>query len=683
MTRQTKRTPDILDAAITLAKLANLSESTVIGRASGAGTGVPTALTGSQLSTILGGTLTGGGTVATGGFTLTVPATGTAVLGTGASTRIPYWTGTNTLGSDNALIWDAVNNWLGIGLTPTSALHVSGTITDTAADAALGQFITTVTPVVDSVRRYNAVFGSLRWSGAVNSTTRLLSAVRGVFIHNSTNTIALANGTSGQITTTAAGTITTAAALQAVGASLFAGTTIGTLMGLEVEDVTAGSTYNYAIRTGKGINFLRDALKIEGWQDVVQLKVRAHAVNPTNHLVNYTTSGDTVVGGVTATGAAFFGNTAPISGTQLYVLNYFTTDPSTTVYGTYNQTSYGGSTALSSYMYGQRNLARAIGTGSINTIIGMLNQAVVSGGGNGTIIIGTQSVANVNHASSTVTSAIGEEITVSKTLGTLSNAWGLRVLDVNTASVLNVAIETNAGNVIFNEGGDASTDFRVESDTEPNMLFVDANADTDGAVYLGGTTNGIKVNKGGEMTFIGTATVWDDLRIEPIAKGTGSNNPTFGTWAGGISLYEFDNATAGSEKEVWFNVQMPHGWKEGSTVEPHVHWLPKTAGTAGQVIRWGLEYSKAKIGTAFSTTPTTVYGTTIVGGGAITTANAHLLTDFAGIDMTGDTISTVLVCRLFRNSSDAADTYTGTAGLLYIDWHVELDTFGSKTELAK
>jgi hypothetical protein len=241
------------------------------------------------------------------------------------------------------------------------------------------------------------------------------------------------------------------------------------------------------------------------------------------------------------------------------------------------------------------------------------------------------------------------------------------------------SILTKAGNVIFNYNGDANSDYTIKSDTE-DMVWVDASADK---VYLGGTTNGIEVSKGGELKLLGTATVWDDLRIEPIAKGTGSNNPSFANWAGGISLYEFDNATAGSEKEVWFNVQMPHGWKEGSVVEPHIHWLPKTAGTAGQVVRWGLEYSKSAIGGTFSTTTTTVYGTTIVGGGAITTANAHLLTDFASIDMTGDTISTVLVCRLFRNSSDAADTYTGTAGLLYIDWHVELDAMGSKTELAK
>jgi hypothetical protein len=44
----------IADGAVTLAKLANLAQATIIGRASGAGTGVPTALVASDLSTILG-----------------------------------------------------------------------------------------------------------------------------------------------------------------------------------------------------------------------------------------------------------------------------------------------------------------------------------------------------------------------------------------------------------------------------------------------------------------------------------------------------------------------------------------------------------------------------------------------------------------------------------------------------
>jgi len=250
-----------------------------------------------------------------------------------------------------------------------------------------------------------------------------------------------------------------------------------------------------------------------------------------------------------------------------------------------------------------------------------------------------------------------------------------------SAGAVNVSVD-NSGGVVINEQGNAAGDFRVESDTEANMIFLDANGDTDGALYLGGSTNGIKINKGGELVLIGTATVWDDLRIEPVARNSGAKAPSFVNWINGLYLYDFDDAAVASEKEIFFTVQLSHSWKEGSAVEPHVHWTNKTTGTAGHVVRWGLEYSKAKIGGTFGAS-TTVYGTTIAGGGDITVANEHMLTDFDPIDMTGDTVSTVLVCRLFRNSSNAADTYTGTAGLLYIDWHILLDSMGSKTEFVK
>lgn len=46
-------TAKIADAAVTLAKQADLAQATIVGRASGAGTGVPTALTGTQATAIL------------------------------------------------------------------------------------------------------------------------------------------------------------------------------------------------------------------------------------------------------------------------------------------------------------------------------------------------------------------------------------------------------------------------------------------------------------------------------------------------------------------------------------------------------------------------------------------------------------------------------------------------------
>ena len=207
-----------------------------------------------------------------------------------------------------------------------------------------------------------------------------------------------------------------------------------------------------------------------------------------------------------------------------------------------------------------------------------------------------------------------------------------------------------------------------------------AQIDSSGNIYLGGsTTNAVKIAPGGELTLIGTATRWNDLRVEPVVRTTGAKAPTFTAYKTNVYLYDFDNAVLASEKEIFFTVQLPHDWKEGSTIYPHVHWVNRTTGTAGHVVKWAMDYTKAKIGATFGAT-SNISGTAIVGGGDITVADEHMVTSLTAITMTGDTISTVLVCRAYRNSSDAADTYTGTAGLLYVDFHYEIDSIGGSAD---
>ncbi len=65
------------------------------------------------------------GSLVLGGFTLTVPATGTAVIGggTGLATRIAYWTDANTLASDAGLVYNAA----------TDTITIAGAINPVAA----------------------------------------------------------------------------------------------------------------------------------------------------------------------------------------------------------------------------------------------------------------------------------------------------------------------------------------------------------------------------------------------------------------------------------------------------------------------------------------------------------------------------------------------------------------------
>lgn len=193
----------------------------------------------------------------------------------------------------------------------------------------------------------------------------------------------------------------------------------------------------------------------------------------------------------------------------------------------------------------------------------------------------------------------------------------------------------------------------------------------------------------GNEVATGSQTWFDDLRVDPTARTTGANAPTFaqirrdaGGTSRGVYAYLMDNAGAGQEKELFLNLQMPHGKLLGSAIDLHVHWIPTTAGNAGEKVRWGLEYTWAKLGQQFPTT-TTIYGDTPTLGD-ITVAYHHCLTPFAALNPPADeSLSTILQCRLFRDSANAADTFAGSVGVLSIDAHVEFDRIGSREEFVQ
>jgi hypothetical protein len=214
----------------------------------------------------------------------------------------------------------------------------------------------------------------------------------------------------------------------------------------------------------------------------------------------------------------------------------------------------------------------------------------------------------------------------------------------------------------------------------------------DGAIVPVGGTGGQVLGKLDETDYnTGWITGWDDLMVSILAGRLGtSKTPEFakfkdnGSGSQGVFAYWFD-ATA--EEELYFAVQMPHSWK-GTTIKPHVHWTPKITadGTpANQTVEWGLEYTWANRGEVFANTAF-VYGKTHTPADANVVAEKHYVTALSDITPSAsqNTISSMLICRVFRNATDAADdTYEQDAGLLQLDFHYELDTFGSRTDTSK
>jgi hypothetical protein len=193
-------------------------------------------------------------------------------------------------------------------------------------------------------------------------------------------------------------------------------------------------------------------------------------------------------------------------------------------------------------------------------------------------------------------------------------------------------------------------------------------------------------------TGVGTADMWDDLRVPLSEPSKGSVLPEFAPFPyNAVSTDPHLNwFKDGATEELYFVVQLPHDWDESTNIFPHVHWVPSENGGAGPTVpRWGLQYSWLNLGETHDNY-TTIYGTTTIPSETLE-ADKQYITEFfvgegtttTGMDATGKLISSMIVCRLFRDGGNGADTYTGLAGTLEIDFHYQRNSMGSRLEYVK
>jgi hypothetical protein len=246
-----------------------------------------------------------------------------------------------------------------------------------------------------------------------------------------------------------------------------------------------------------------------------------------------------------------------------------------------------------------------------------------------------------------------------------------------------------------NAGTTAGTDFIGTTDAKDLVIKTNGssriNISSAGVTTIGDGNNNTKIEADGSLLFEGSATTFGDLTV-PLYNtkpGEAGSQPAWikmkdnGAGSSGVYTYSF---AGGTEQEVFFYVQLPHNWKEGSTIYPHVHWSPQTTGQSGTLV-WGIEYSWVNYDAASpeafpNTTLLTAVSAAING-----TANngQHLITPFASLtpDNSQNKMSSVLMCRFYRKGGDAADTYNGNAAVLFVDFHYEIDAIGSHTEYIK
>lgn len=194
---------------------------------------------------------------------------------------------------------------------------------------------------------------------------------------------------------------------------------------------------------------------------------------------------------------------------------------------------------------------------------------------------------------------------------------------------------------------------------------------------IGSATNYVSISQDLGYRAKGTTTTWDDLRVEPVVKGVaGGTTPSYDATGFDALLFLYTLPDVGG-KYLYFTAQMPHAWKEGSSVYPHIHFIPVGTNT-GQVdfiikCAWASPFS--------STVYTTGVDYTASYNIAANSQYKHLIaSNVTGITMTDKTLSSVGICRLDRSASDSN---ASAVQILYIDIHHEVDGLGSDTEYSK
>lgn len=182
------------------------------------------------------------------------------------------------------------------------------------------------------------------------------------------------------------------------------------------------------------------------------------------------------------------------------------------------------------------------------------------------------------------------------------------------------------------------------------------------------------------------------------ADGTEVGAPSYGeppiiagtvpATTGGVYAYSFPSD--GEVLSVAANLQLPHNRMDSSLLYPHLHWAKGDSQTG--IVVWKMEYQVLKLfstASATTTVETTTFGTSldsnydlVLADPGVAVPREHVLSQFAPLDI-GVDLSTVILARIYRDISDARDTYPGTAHLLAWDAHYIIDQLGSCEQFRK
>jgi hypothetical protein len=175
---------------------------------------------------------------------------------------------------------------------------------------------------------------------------------------------------------------------------------------------------------------------------------------------------------------------------------------------------------------------------------------------------------------------------------------------------------------------------------------------------------------------------WDDLRFPFVGRNLDTSSGRIDYDYDELGVAFADNARYDAAEQVSMIAQLPHSWREGSILKPHIHWIQNTVDRPN----WLLEYRVTENGT----TPG-AYTQAIPVGDAFDYSSGNLLqiTSFPSIDMEGFTLSCIVDLKFYRDCDNdsglfaGSDDGLGTQLVKEFDIHYQIDSFGSESEYIK
>ena len=177
-----------------------------------------------------------------------------------------------------------------------------------------------------------------------------------------------------------------------------------------------------------------------------------------------------------------------------------------------------------------------------------------------------------------------------------------------------------------------------------------------------------------------TDTSWDDLKFPATALrlDVAATRYSFDSTELGI---RFDTNARYTEEQLSMIAQMPHHWKEGSTLKPHFHWIQEQAEFPNVLFAYRA-YNNGDTPGAYTFVEPDNHVFTYVA------ADICQISGFPDIDMTGMTLSSIIDMKFWVDTANTSTLITSGSqalGMLLkeIDIHYEIDSLGSNQEFVK